>query len=119
MSLEAAQEEIVVLLATLAQLGAEDEHSARVAFEAGMSVVLPMRRPEYKGVNDWPRQLSAALARPEWLDPLAKKTLIDGLVKTIASDEVMTEAEAELLRTVCALLHCPLPVLLGGPQQES
>jgi hypothetical protein len=27
----------------------------------------------------------------------------------------MTEAESELLRTVCALLHCPLPVLLGRP----
>jgi hypothetical protein len=26
----------------------------------------------------------------------------------------MTEVEAELLRTVCALLHCPLPPLLGG-----
>jgi len=114
-SLEAAQEEIIVLLATLAQLGAEDEHGARLAFEAGISVVLPMRRSEYQAVNDWPRQLSAALARLEWLDPLAKKTLIDGLVRTIASDELMTETEAELLRTVCALLHCPLPVMLGGP----
>jgi hypothetical protein len=28
---------------------------------------------------------------------------------------VMTEAEAELLRTVCALLHCPLPPLLTNP----
>jgi hypothetical protein len=31
----------------------------------------------------------------------------------------MTEAEAELLRTVCALLHCPLPVFMGFAQLSS
>jgi Zn-dependent protease with chaperone function len=114
-SLEGAQEEINVLFATLAQLGAQDEHSARIAYEAGMTVVLPMRSPEYTALSDWPRQLSDALPRLDQLEPLAKKRLIDGLVKTITSDEVMTEAESELLRTVCALLHCPLPPLLSGP----
>jgi Zn-dependent protease with chaperone function len=114
-SLDDAQEEINVLFATLAQLGAQDEPSARIAYEAGMTVVLPMRSPEYTPLKDWPRQLSDALPRLEQLEPMAKKRVIDGLVKTITSDEVMTEAESELLRTVCALLHCPLPVLLGGP----
>jgi Zn-dependent protease with chaperone function len=109
-SLDDAQEEINVLFATLAQLGAQDEPSARIAYEAGMTVVLPMRSPEYTPLNDWPRQLSDALPRLEQLEPMAKKRVIDGLVKTITSDEVMTEAESELLRTVCALLHCPLPM---------
>jgi Zn-dependent protease with chaperone function len=111
LSLEDAQAQIEVLLATLAQLGSNDEHAARIAFEAGMSSVLPMRSPEYTPLSDWAGQLSRALPRLEQLDPLAKKALIDGLVKTITSDEVMTEAEAELLRTVCALLHVPLPML--------
>jgi Zn-dependent protease with chaperone function len=115
LSLEDAQEEINVLFATLAQLGAQDERSAQIAYEAGMTVVLPMRPPEYKAMSDWPRQLSDALPRLGRLSPFAKKTVIDGLVKTITSDEVMTEAEAELLRTVCALLHCPLPPLLASP----
>jgi Zn-dependent protease with chaperone function/uncharacterized tellurite resistance protein B-like protein len=110
LSLENAQDEIHVLLAALAQLGTDDEHNARIAFEAGMSSVLPMRTPEYSPLSDWPRQLSRALPRLEQLDPRAKKALIDGLVKTITSDEVMTESEAELLRTVCALLHVPLPM---------
>jgi Zn-dependent protease with chaperone function len=114
-SLENAQEEIHVLFATLAQLGAQDEHSARIAYEAGMTVVLPMRSPEYTALSDWPTQLSDALPRLELLEPTAKKRVIDGLVKTITSDEVMTEAESELLRTVCAVLHCPMPMLLGGP----
>ena len=42
-SLEAAQEEVNVLFAALAQLGAANEHDARTAYEAGMTVVLPMR----------------------------------------------------------------------------
>ncbi len=113
-SLEDAQSAIHVLFATLAQLGAQDEQGARRAYEAGMSGVLPMRRPAYTALADWPRQLSDALPQLEVLHPFAKKVVIEGLVKTIASDEVMTEAESELLRTVCALMHCPLPPLLGG-----
>ena len=111
-SLEDAQNEISVLFATLAQLGAQGERAARMAYEAGMSTVLPMRRPAYSAIEDWPRRLSDALPRLEQLHPFAKKVIIEGLVKTIASDAVMTEAESELLRTVCALLHCPLPPLL-------
>ena len=116
LSLEDVEDEVNVLFATLAQLGAADEHSAQIAYEAGMTVVLPMRPPEYMPLPDWPRQLSDALPRLERLDPQAKKTVIDGLVKTIASDEVMTEAESELLRTVCAVLHCPLPAFKGLAQ---
>jgi Zn-dependent protease with chaperone function len=113
LNLEAAEQEINVLFASLAQLGAQNEHDARIAYEAGMTVVLPMRSPEYTPLSNWARQLSAALPRLEQLEPLAKKRLIDGLVKTITTDDVMTAAESELLRTVCALLHCPLPPLLS------
>jgi hypothetical protein len=111
-SLEDAQKEIAVLFATLAQVGAQDERAARMAYEAGMSTVLPMRRPAYAAIEDWPRKLGEALPRLEQLHPFAKKVVIEGLVKTIASDDVMTEEEAELLRTVCALMHCPLPPVL-------
>jgi Zn-dependent protease with chaperone function len=114
LTLEDAQREIFVLFATLAQVGAADERSARIAYEAGMSGVLPMRRPEYAFIPDWPQQLDGALPRLDQLHPFAKRAVIDGLVRTIASDDVMTEEEAELLRTVCALMHCPLPPLLGG-----
>jgi hypothetical protein len=112
LSLEDSQNEIAVLFATLAQLGAQDERAARMAYEAGMSTVLPMRRPEYAASEDWPRRLSDALPRLERLHPFAKKAVIEGLVKTIATDDIVTAAEAELLRTVCALLHCPLPPIV-------
>jgi hypothetical protein len=113
-SLEAAQEEVNVLFTALAQLGAANEQDARIAYEAGMTVVLPMRSSEYTPLSEWARQLSDALPRLEQLQPYGKKRLMDGLVKTITADEVMTEAESELLRTVCALLHCPLPSFFPG-----
>jgi Zn-dependent protease with chaperone function len=113
-SLEDLEDDVRILFAGIAQLGSQDERGAHTAYEAGMTVVLPMRRPEYAPLADWPRQLSSALRALQQLDPVAKKTVIDGLVKTVCSDEVMTEAEAELVRTVCALLSCPLPAMLGG-----
>jgi Zn-dependent protease with chaperone function len=111
-TLEAATNEIALLFAVIAQVGTQDERAARESYEVGISTVLPMRRPPYAAVADWTRKLSAALPRLERLHPFAKKALIEGLVKTIANDELLMEEEAELLRTVCALLHCPLPPLL-------
>jgi Zn-dependent protease with chaperone function len=111
-TLEAAANEIALLFAVFAQIGTQDERVARESYEVGLATVLPMRRPPYASVADWARQLSAALPKLEQLHPFAKKALIEGLVKTIANDEVLMEEEAELLRTVCALLHCPLPPLL-------
>jgi hypothetical protein len=46
------------------------------------------------------------------LDPLAKQSLVEGLVATISHDNQVAVAEAELLRTLCAALHCPLPPML-------
>jgi hypothetical protein len=59
-----------------------------------------------------PAQLGAALPRLEKLHPLAKQAAIEGLVKTVGRDGMLNVSEAELLRTVCAILHCPLPGLL-------
>jgi hypothetical protein len=111
-TLEGAVSEIALLFSVLAQIGTQDERAARESYEVGISTVLPMRRPPYSPAADWAQKLSAALPRLEQLHPFAKKALIEGLVKTIANDEVLMEEEAELLRTVCALLHCPLPPLL-------
>jgi Zn-dependent protease with chaperone function len=112
LTLEDESNEISLLFATLAQIGAQDEQAARMAYEVGIASVLPMRRPPFAVTPDWQQKLSAALPRLEQLHPFAKKAVIEGLVKTVANDEMLMDDEAELLRTVCALLHCPLPPLL-------
>jgi len=48
------------------------------------------------------------------LRPFAKKVLIEGMVRCIAHDRRLSVEEGELLRTVCAVLHCPLPPILGS-----
>ncbi|MEJ1965728.1 MAG: M48 family metallopeptidase [Gammaproteobacteria bacterium] len=114
LTLEDGEADIQVLFSTLAQFGADNSSKARIAYEAGMQTVLPMRRPPYLPSPDWPQRLSDSLRRLEKLQPFAKKAVIEGLAKTIASDDVLNVSEAELLRTVCAALHCPLPPLLPG-----
>jgi hypothetical protein len=120
LTLEDALDEIALLFAILAQIGAQNEPAARRAYEVGITSVLPMRRPDFVRVQDWQKQLSAALPRLERLHPFAKRAVIEGLVKTVANDEWLIDEEAELLRTVCALLHCPLPPILpliaGDPE---
>jgi Zn-dependent protease with chaperone function len=112
LTLEDEAQELHVLFAVLARAGAEgDEQRARVAYESGMQTVLPLRRPAYATYEDWPRRLAAALTRLEQLQPFAKQALIEGLVRTIATDGALNVEEGELLRTTCALLHCPMPIL--------
>jgi len=76
-------------------------------------VVLPDHRPTFESIAQWPAALADSLARLANLRPFAKKVLIEGLVRCIAHDRTLAVAEAELLRTVCAVLHCPLPPILG------
>jgi hypothetical protein len=64
-------------------------------------------------VPGWPAALDRALKCLDRLLPAAKEQLVEALVKTIAHDQRLTVEEAELLRAICAALHCPLPPLVG------
>jgi Zn-dependent protease with chaperone function len=105
-----------ILFSVLAARGAAAPGGAAAAFEAGVARVLPgPRRPPLEVPDDWPRRLWSALSRLEMLHPHAKRTLVEALVATISHDGQLTVAEAELLRTACAVLRCPLPLLLPRP----
>ncbi|MEO8017902.1 MAG: M48 family metallopeptidase [Pseudomonadota bacterium] len=106
-------EAVHTLFAILAAQGTGEDAVARRAYEAGISVVLPEHRPAYRDVAQWPKALGDALARLANLRPFAKKVLIEGLVRCIAHDQKLSVEEGELLRTVCAVLHCPLPPILA------
>ena len=68
-------------------------------------------------IAQWPKALADSLARLTNLRPFAKKVLIEGLVHCIAHDQKLSVEEGELLRTVCAVLHCPLPPILAPHPQ--
>ncbi|HPF26349.1 MAG TPA: M48 family metallopeptidase [Steroidobacteraceae bacterium] len=108
---------VAVVFSVLATHGTASETAARRSYEAGLGVVLPRERPPYQIIGNWPQQFANALQALQSLHPYGKRALVEGLVKTIAHDERLSTAEAELLRTVCAVLRCPLPPLL--PRLES
>ena len=110
---------IHTLFAILAGQGTGDDARARRAYEAGISVVLPEHRPAYEQIGQWPKALADSLARLANLRPFAKKVLIEGLVRCIAHDQKLSVEEGELLRTVCSVLHCPLPPILSTPAPSS
>ena len=56
--------------------------------------------------------LDRALPRLDRLGAAGKELVVGGLVRAISADGTVSVAEAELLRTICAALHCPLPPLL-------
>lgn len=105
--------ELQAVFSTLAAHGASDEALARRAFEMGMHHVLPRQRPAYQPVPGWPGALDRALKCLDRLLPAAKEQLVEALVRTIALDQRLTVEEAELLRAICAAIHCPLPPLVG------
>lgn len=104
--------QVADVLAILAEHGHEDEDSARRAFQLGMQEVLPAARMAYRPPTDWAQALDRALPRLDLLAPAGKELVVQALVRAIGADGVVSVREAELLRTVCAALHCPLPPML-------
>jgi Zn-dependent protease with chaperone function len=118
MTLEGTSDSLCVVFSVLARHGHDDEAAARRAYEAGMHHLLPRDRPAFDLPAGWQQRLDTALGKLDDLQPAAKEQLVEALVKTIAHDLKLTIAEAELLRTVCAAVHCPLPPLLADQAPE-
>jgi hypothetical protein len=111
--LNVVQKDIQVVFSVLAQHGNADATAARRAYEAGVHHLLPRARPSFVNLAHWAQPLDLALSRLDQLAPIMKEQLVEALVKTVTHDQRLTLAEAELLRAVCATVHCPLPPLVG------
>ena len=117
-SLDDCEADLGTLFAIVATAGGDTPVDARRAYERGLGSLLPRARPSYAmpDAATWPATLDGALARLDQLRPAAKELLVDGLGQTILHDGHVRAEETELLRAVCALLHCPLPPLLPLPE---
>jgi Zn-dependent protease with chaperone function len=100
------------LLATLAQIGHGDPAEAARAFAAGLARIAGSATLTYAPPADGVRALEASWPELDGLRETDKALLVEGLVAVIAHDGVMTVAETELVRTICAVLQCPLPPLV-------
>jgi hypothetical protein len=108
----AVKRELASLLAVVAQAGHDDADNARRAYLAGMLRVLPNEHLAYAPPADGVLALDGVWDPLDRLDPLAKQMLVEGVTAAISNDGRVSVAEAELLRTICGVLHCPLPPML-------
>ena len=101
------------LLAVLAQHGHAEPEQARRAFQAGARSLGGQLSLPYQEARDWAGALDIALPRLDQLCPASKAMLLEAMVQTSSHDGRLAIGEAELLRTLCAGLHMPLPAMLG------
>ncbi|GAA0718541.1 M48 family metallopeptidase [Dokdonella soli] len=104
--------ELKDLLAIVAQYGHDDSAPAQRAYALGLHAVLPDAAITYAPPSEWALALDRALPRLDLLAPAGKELVVGALTLAISADGIVSVAESELLRTVCAALHCPLPPLL-------
>jgi hypothetical protein len=101
------------LLSIVAQAGNPDPAAAEHAYQAGAARVfaggpfangrMPFAPSDVTALeNAWPRLVD--------LNPADTQLLVAGVVAVISDDGVTTVTELELLRTICAILHSPLPL---------
>lgn len=103
------------LLMILAQHGHDDPAQAERAYLAGVGALGHGQAPHYQVRANWPAELDAVLPLLDRLRPKSKSLLLKAMVETTSHDGRLSIAEAELLRTLGASLHMPLPALLGEP----
>ena len=101
--------EVTDVIAIVARYGNDDAGEAERAYLLGMHEVLPDAIDVYAPPADFAAAFDKALLRLDLLAPMGKELLIKGLTRAIGADGKVAVTEAELLRTVCAALHCPLP----------
>jgi Zn-dependent protease with chaperone function len=106
--------EITFLLSALAHAANSDPTRARAAFDAAA------RELDFRGAQPadpercTPRVVEASLTTLAELAPRLKKRLLSACAASIAADEEVTPAEAELFSVVADWLDCPAPPLLPG-----
>lgn len=111
-SLTACQAEVGLVLSLLADAGHDQPGEAERAFAAGVAELGSTLTPRFHVPADWAQRLDPALAALNGLRPAGKSLLIAAMTRAVMHDGRIDVAESELLRTVCAALHCPLPPLL-------
>src|SRR5690606_26160919 len=107
------KQEFATLLAVVAKAGnPDDQAQAQRAYLAGMQRVLPRDHVPYA-----PPAAGVLAREAVWeplaaLDRLARQVMVESITAAASHDGRISVAEAELLRTICAVLHCPLPPML-------
>jgi Zn-dependent protease with chaperone function len=108
--LPACRASVMLVCAVVAANGSADEAAARRAWLLAMQQAFPGETLDWSAPPTvWQTPFERALDDLDGLMPPAKELVIQSLASAIHADGVVSVEEAELLRVICASLHCPLP----------
>ena len=111
--LPACRDSVALVCAVVASYGGGDDNAARRAWLLAMNVAFPGAAAIWQSLPlDWQGPFDRALDDLDGLLPAAKDIVIQSLLSAIRADGVVTPVEAELLRVICASLHCVVPALV-------
>ena len=102
------------LIRIVADYGNNTDADRKAAFEAGMATLGPWAagEPYHSNRDDTVRILDRSLDILLGLNSKGQEALLRAVSATAAHDGVLSVAEAELTRAVCATLNYPLPPIL-------
>ncbi|TPG11215.1 peptidase M48 [Rhodanobacter glycinis] len=108
--LPTCRDSVILVCAIVAAGGCSDQASARRAWLLAMQHAFPGEAIEWSPPPAaWQAPFERALDDLDGLMPVAKELLIQSLLAAIRADGQVSVEEAELLRVICASLHCPVP----------
>jgi Zn-dependent protease with chaperone function len=109
--LPACRDSLILVSTIVAAAGCSDEASARRAWLLAMQQAFPGETMAWSPpVAAWQAPFECALDDLDGLNPIAKELVIQSLLRAIEADGQVSVEEAELLRLICASLHCPVPM---------
>jgi len=109
--LPAARDSVILVCTIVAAAGCPDEAGARRAWLFAMQQAFPGEAIEWSPPPAaWQAPFERALDELDGLSPVAKELVIQALMRAVHSDGQVSVEEAELLRVICASLHCPVPL---------
>jgi Zn-dependent protease with chaperone function len=111
-SLKDEERHVGWLLSLLAREGHSEASAVEQAYASGVAELAGVISPRLASTTDWQASLESTLGQLDRLKPAAKSLLVAAMTGAVMHDQRIDVAEAELLRTACAALHCPLPPLL-------
>jgi len=100
------------LFAALAQCRFGADKQGMNAYRAGlMGLLMPQTWSPFPDDLLTPAQLDGALAALSQVHPTGKRTFSEGMARVLAVGGKLTVPQVDLLRAVCTIIDCPLPVL--------
>lgn len=107
-----ARAQVATLLATIARAGHRDAHEGLRAYLAGLQRIFPDAHIDYAPPANGVLALDDVWSVLDALVPADKQRLVEAIAAAVGHDGHVSVAEAEALRALCGLLHCPLPPAL-------